>query len=393
MRFLNLEFPKNFNDYSLFNPSIIKLDNNDYYLLSCRAFRRLGESNSNTAVTIGSRNHPWLGGNIQSPLWWQVTDEGFDGTLFFILRLFKSKFSIIRQLFKLDYILDVRLFESDKGEIIATGNKLVNNRVIIVKSIIHLINTDFDNDPYNIEFGDFRPLCLSLSGVTEKNWSYWSYNKINYISYIISPRHIVFVEKLNTKEEDISSSLTKLSITNTELSNPIQCTPLLKTENNLFGSITKYYKDTVLFSLSTPALPFLDGKYLGVGHTKINYSVKNYRELNNSDASLFIDENRDLMSHPTTFYLMFFYTFNPETLEIIDISNSFIPPTTNDGVVFPTGLTMVNTNNYLISYGEADFKCKFMIFSTQEILELIKDQNEYTVYNYQFISYHKLQRH
>lgn len=386
MRFYFLDFPPNqsYSKSSMFNPSIVKLDGENNYLLSCRSFRRFKPTYTNSLVTnTNSLNHPWLNGP-KSVAWFTVTDEGFDGTLFFLVRIEQRQIIIVKFLLELDTVIDVRLFKTTDQDVIVTGNKLVNSQTIIVKSTIHITTNPNPNNVY-FDMDEFRPLCINLSETTEKNWSYWSYDDKNYISYNLAPKHIIFVE---IPDKDFNEDDKEFQLLNQPRS--ISCLPFIAKDFNLFHDLSKFYKGHVSFSLSTPAIEFETDKYLAVGHSKVSYDIENFDEFSDTPAQQFLDENRDLLSHPAVAYLMFFYTFNPVTLEILEISNSFIPPTTKDGVVFPAGLTQIDEDTFMVSYGEGDFKCKFMSFRRDEIDEYLIKQDAYTIDTYLFKSFHRM---
>lgn len=113
---------------------------------------------------------------------------------------------------------------------------------------------------------------------------------------------------------------------------------LLKKNINVFNRIEKYYNGGVKFRLGTPAIR-LDGypnEMIAMGHLVI---FPYYLPIN-TKAYFFYKENI-LSKHPVNdvLYMMFFYTFNRETFEILRISSAFYPPNASHGVVFPEGLS------------------------------------------------------
>lgn len=151
-----------------------------------------------------------------------------------------------------------------------------------------------------------------------------------FISYWLSPKHTVFVPNIN----DLSSS----------------CSIKFEQNVNKLFYIEQYYNQAVKFSLSTPSLPYYN-KIFGVGHVKISGSKL---PRSNTSAFQFHSKHRyKLGTHPiyATMYLMYLYTFDPETFDILEISSGFFSPTTSYGIVFPVGLTYYN-EKYIVSYGE-----------------------------------------
>lgn len=65
--------------------------------------------------------------------------------------------------------------------------------------------------------------------------------------------------------------------------------------------------------------------------------------------------------HPGYVYLMFFYLFDKEGIPRA-ISYMFSPPS-DSALVFPSGITITEDNSYLISYGDADVRCKYFLSS------------------------------
>lgn len=80
----------------------------------------------------------------------------------------------------------------------------------------------------------------------------------------------------------------------------------------------------------------------------------------------------DLPSHPYNGvrYFMFLYTFDPESLDILETSHAFIPPTATSNVIFPAGLVVEN-NRIIISYGEGDCAMKLLFIPTADLNQLL----------------------
>lgn len=71
---------------------------------------------------------------------------------------------------------------------------------------------------------------------------------------------------------------------------------------------------------------------------------------------------------------MFFYTFDPKTLNIIRCSNALIPPNSNTNVIFPNGLILNNEGKVVVSYGDGDAAAKLLLISTDRVNDfLIED--------------------
>jgi hypothetical protein len=218
--------------------------------------------------------------------------------------------------------------------------------VRLVHKFTYHIETVNDKRLLGVEGFDERGklLCKNFQG-EEKNWSLYTYNNNLYISQWLYPHHQVLkVEDMN----DLN-----------------QCNMYTSKNSTIFHTIQKFYKKSVLFSLSTPAIPYY-GLRLAVGHVKIMGD----RVPKNTVAYDFVQN--DLYKQPAenTSYMMFFYTFDPSTLDIVRISPGFYPPDIKHGVVFASGLTQHN-DDYIISYGEGDYKMKFLFVNSYAIDKLL----------------------
>lgn len=82
---------------------------------------------------------------------------------------------------------------------------------------------------------------------------------------------------------------------------------------------------------------------------------------------------------------MFFYTFDPRTLSILEVSNSFIPPGATSNVVFPAGLILNSEGQIIVSYGERDDKMKLLFISPEEVQGMLR--TDLTPETFDFIRY------
>ncbi len=204
-------------------------------------------------------------------------------------------------------------------------------------------------------------LCQNLTGYDEKNWSLWSYNNRMMISYHLSPKHIVF-------KPEVTRSL---------------CQVLFEDSINIFSRIKEYYGLAIDFSLSTPAVPISSQRYLGMGHLKLFPSAIASSDTNAWQANLHL-ANLPTHAFKNTRYFMFLYTFDPETLEIVEISHAFLPPGTQSNVVFPTGL-IIEGDRIIISYGEQDSRMKLLFISLDEVNQMLRP--DLTPQTFDFIRY------
>lgn len=357
-------FGKNVN----FNPSIVHISDN-YFLVSFHTFRRgKGHPESyEVKGVIDDPYHMYLGG-MKSKMWWNRT-TGEWGTGFIIIKIEDDYIEYIQSLGYNDYGTDMRLLKIPGGNIIGTmsgGNEIkkkgtarehyllpkpTSKHFSIVELEIEIIRNKAGRFFLEGAYGPGELLCEELQD-NEKNWSLYYYNQL-YISNYLIPRHIVFVPNINDNH----------------------CKVIASQDASIFNGLELYYKKSLLFSLSTPAIPYyneVSDMMIGVGHIKIDKNTvpSDTRGYN------FLQKN-DYLIHPSnTYWMMFLYTFDPITLNIIKVSPAFYPPYTKHAVVFPTGLTYYK-NNYLISYGEGDAAMKLMFIDEHDIDRLLTPASYY----------------
>lgn len=353
-----------------FNPSIAHLRDNAF-LISFYTFRRnCGHPKTiQPQPSIQDEYHMWYEGP-GSNFYWCEGPYGDKGTGYIIIKITNRNVRIHQVLNKKGEGVDTRLTDTSIG-IVATytenseiqyDNEWGENRVnfglpastckhncYAIYYLILKIKYYPSNDYYEISNVDSHgaPLCQKLQD-QEKNWSLFTVDDNIYTSYWLAPKHTVIT--LNKE----------------------QCQVFMEQNTNIFYRIKNYYKDTVMFSLSTPALLYGVNEMLGVGHVKI----ANDRLPINTAAYNFNIQNI-LPKHPSKngTWMMFLYTFDPYTFEIIRVSPAFYPPGTSYGIVFPEGLVFYD-DNYIISYGEGDIKMKLLFIPPIIIDQLLIPQHQ-----------------
>lgn len=373
---------------SNFNPSIIQLSNKQY-LVSYNSYRRYSIEES--ATVPPEQLHPWFGGP-GSFTYWSLMKGGRFGIFFLILDIYQNKITHIDTvdghiLDAMDMrltVIDNRLFgsygsdndpqgvdyqvrEDNDGHLVRIGeDRQKMNLPSIWKScchLIHALDVKIIQDSKGYKFFGDNPeiLCQNLSLNVEKNWSTWDYYGPK-ISYHLVPRHTVF-EFRNSPNDCIARFEPSTS--------------------NFFDQTEFYYQGSIFFSCSTPAIPFA-GRYLAVGHLKLfpdtlfeSFTLGKRRN----------QELKDLPGHAlrNIRYFMFFYTFDPETLSILEVSNSFIPPGATSNVVFPTGLILNSEGQIIVSYGERDDKMKLLFISPEELQGMLR--TDLTPETFDFVRY------
>lgn len=374
-----------------FNPSIVLLNDNTY-LMSFRTFRRWPVLSGNNTR---EKNHPWYGGP-GGEYWWQTREGGYEGTGFALLQIGDRQITSITILPEsISHAVDLRLtINENTGEVIGTYKTWVGTNeetTIPLPQGQYGMIVGYDRQKYGlpfnptsccvlIRFARLQPmvinqsgvytlshsntkdeiLCKNVSDIYEGNWSLWFYYNKLFISYHLVPRHIIFQP-------------------DTQMSN---CSVITSASETIFSKIQNYYNQAVIISLSTPAIPY-NSVYLAVGHSKL---FPDKLTSTNTKADIFYRNYRQVFSgHPfaDVRYFMFLYTFNPHTLDILQVSDFFLPPTTSSNIVFPCGLTTY-PDGYIISYGEHDDTIKLLFVSRNKIETML--QKEKSPAEYDFIS-------
>ena len=354
-----------------FNPSIIRIAN-DTFLMSFHVFRR-GQHGHPCDIqpqpSIYDEYHMWYGGP-ESKTWWNEDYDGIRGTGYMIIKIFNREV-VIHQIFdKIGMGYDTRLRNTPVG-IMATSslNSFFNYKNIwgmdrvkyglppptckyqclaiyyLKLKLTYASHIDTYYLSNNVE-DEGEPLCPRLQD-QEKNWSLFVVNNKMYTSQWLTPKHTVI---------------------------PLQypaCQIVKEPNINVFHKIETFYKGAVKFSLSTPTLQFGPSEMIGVGHVKL---FGDYLPIGTNAYNFYI-ENILTKDAFNGIYMMFFYTFDPNTFEILRVSSAFYPPNTTHGIVFAAGLTFFD-DDYIISYGEGDIKMKLFFVSPTIINQILYKQND-----------------
>ncbi len=385
--------PEYKNVYS-FNPSVAHWKD-DLYLCVYRVFTRKASEKRNEKHPIEDNNHPWLGGP-GNPCWWapkcKGMEGGYDASKFVILKTgedskqpLKLAADLSNSLYERDSNdtsilkkqsgnfegIDCRLLKVETNSFIVSYNKWIydenkkEGRMAIYTNVIYL-----SAEEGKVIFGPSTMLCKDISKMTEKNWSFWIFPapKLGvqsqlYFTYNVSPKHTVIRAKVDNYT--------------------IKCAPQkLFSKGNYFEMLEKCYNaaasEQILFiSVTTPAIPKLKGKnrYIGIGHVKIKW--QHYQKLpDESPLYKFYMKNVNFYKHHPIFdYFMFIYEFDPVSLEIIKITDFFIPWVPKEIgylLVFPSGIDYSPAGfNLLIFYGDHDSYCKMIALPENTVNKLL----------------------
>ena len=366
----HLNFGRNIN----FNPSITHLHDN-IFLVSFNSFRRgIGRKVIDRTPSVTNPDHVWYGGP-GSYTWWNPDFYGFLSSGYMIVEIINNDINIKQIINTPGVGTDTRISMTPLGVLATTALSIdydlnrshgfdrykydlpTINCSDCGSIFAKVLNITYRNNIYSITNAneEGQLLCDNL-GADDKNWSVFNVDNKIYLSYWLSPKHTVFIP------EDSWN----------------MCSAILEKNINIFYRIEKYYQSHVKFSLSTPAIMFDDrmlgvkGRMLGVGHVKI--ICDNITP--GTPAHTFYLNNKDISTHPyrKTLYMMFFYTFNIDTFDILHVSTAFFPPTTQNGVVYPVGLEYFD-DQYIISYGEGDSQMKFLFILPETIKEMLIAEN------------------
>lgn len=368
-----------------FNPSIVLIDT-DTFLMSFFTFRRHKEGHPKhiqPQPSIYDDYHMYKGG-INSDTWWDDSHGGYRGTGYLILKIINREVIIHQILDDLGLGYDARLTQTPKGILLTQSGEYFENFDEIwgidrVKNglakrtckencdgVYYLFLSIYHDkyiDTYKLSenanwYGE--PMCPKLQD-QDKNWSPFIKNKNIYVSNWLTPKHTVVIEKY--------------------------CKIIKEPNFNIFYISQLFYNNTLSFRLGTPAIKFNNNEMIAVGHVRF---FGDFIPVD-SKAYSFYKENI-LPKHPyhNLMYMMFIYTFDINTFEILRVSPAFYPPNIMHSVVFPVGLTY-HDDDYVISYGEGDIKMKLLFMKSETINDLLYDQNDID-HEYEFIYLGKINK-
>ena len=252
---------------------------------------------------------------------------------------------------------DPRIHKFDNKYFITTqgvNNNNFNENDCNKDTCIILSNYHFDNTLKTLNLEN-EIVCPSISGRVEKNWMMYDYNQNLYFLYDLNKEKII---KYNNN----------LCI-------------LKQGKDNELYTISKNNNNGIVFSGGTNSIIYNNDNELriGLGHAKITYK---YIENNKDKFPKYLYEKK-YNYHFNLVYTMFFFIFEAKTGKITKITNIFIPTSKNSdichhpyNIVFPMSIIEKN-NNYIISYGEGDIKCKIMIISIKDVNDMMIDIKEY----------------
>lgn len=444
------------NDYNVkFNPSIISI--NDTYKLVCyriwidKYFNK--QHKYPKPNTCGS---PWVSGwtpyiynnniEVQNKYYDEynnnssiitndknILNNNFIG--FMLLEFVNDELNIIfdqiNQIKKYNYIEDFRLFVDSNNIVKIIGNvrfneDIINNiqfknenikRGIVTYEINHInniLNNFFVNGRIEIK-NDIILFPEHHNYVVEKNWVHFKcINNNDYILYFSFP----YGSPIINLSLDISNNIlikNKYNINKTNY--------YVKTDVYFFNILNKYYFNSLRFSAGSCLIDFNENENIGIGHIvinlnkikeaylndnnlNINYLIKKYNISKNGAINI-INNILNIVCRPkksayiydfhdkNKVYMMFFYTnskFYP--YNITKISHIFTPiiDNYNTGIVFPCGICK-QKNDYIISYGESDNSCSFILLSHQYIENKLFCIESFNPALYQFINNDLFDKH
>tara|TARA_B110000977_G_scaffold200773_1_gene292521 strand:- start:985 stop:2145 length:1161 start_codon:yes stop_codon:yes gene_type:complete len=359
--YMDLDF-NNKDNKSCFNASISHIKDN-LFVCSYRQFYRNKVEKSDIDFDEKLIHHPWIGGKSDKLGWNPV--GGKDNTQFCIVEIKDNNdYKIVKKYDKDMEGQDARLFKMMDGidgesYYVVSYNIFYNNK----KSKRHkdyLMCTKvlkIDKE-LNLTFYGKNFTCMNVSNAKmEKNWSFWKSNNFELcFSYNIFNRHTAY----------------SCYIENNKIYG--DCKKVFEYKSPFLHNLDKYYKGSIAYSLSTPAIDFKNHEILklSVGHIKFKYddvlqnipkTTNLYKYANEMYKTKFL--------HIRYMYLMYFYVFNIHTGEISKISN-FFSLNSNYCLCFPSGICYnKDKSKVLVSYGEADTQSKIFTIDYINLLHAL----------------------
>ena len=358
-----------------FNPCILHIKNNDYFMCYRLFIPYFKLKNDKNPITWKSK-------------WYANVDT----TIMVKLKYINGKFVVldeyeltpVNSLNEYQTIVDSRLVKDKKNSLFLTFNTWTQDTNTAVhkgmKDCINTYNcTYIAKSKLNIKskkLYKFSYPCLNLDIVMpesnrchkgqreEKNWVWWyDHNNKENISYFVEP-HIVFQSNPSGKCKIVGNTTT----------------------GNLKKLSIKY--PGLQFMLGTPPISYSDTEYIAVGHAKYNYKKTDILKKSNLKDKI-LHFNKTCGNPINLIYMMYFYTFSKKPpYNITRISHAFIPKSHGDYLLaFPMGITNINYNKFVISYGEADKFVKLMDIPRSNIEKILMEYSTLSPEKYKFLLY------
>ena len=399
--------------YFKFNPSIISLDNN-YLLMSYRIY--LGNVNCNN-FTINTC-HPWIGFWQRDNILNTVQDLKYNYVGLSIIN--KNTFEVVKDVLLdiIDYPLgleDVRLLEYNNNIYLngaltlgITDSVSTYGDPRILRQVLCLIGTKNDillnlsDKIKNININ-----CIELHATNmEKNW-------FGYDDIILNPKYGEFFP---IKKFKLDLSSTNLDVNNTKYFEHFKNIKTYKcnnldsiNENNLIKELNNKYNNFLfdeknkLFRISGGSwgINYDSDTILFIGHIvvyidKLNFNSVEYQLKSNPDSQIsknlyqFIKQRQNELQFKDKKmrYFQVFFKYSKSLNQITSISNSFNifeEKNLDTSINFPMGLIKDN-DNYIISFGESDYKTILVKMDNNSLNKLFEHDN---LNNYKFLTYIK----
>lgn len=370
IQFTTVDFTKNLRKHHgevLFNPAVVHWKD-DLFLCTYRVFIRYNKLDTRRFAKnpFFNPNHPWLGGQKALTFWNVPSDSmGYDVTRIVLVRINGKKIRTLKKYGEYPGV-DVRLFKLSENRFVLTGNsnKWVQNENLKIKDgdckggcmLIYASILTLDENR-KLHTGKEFVLCPQFSNWMEKNWSIWKSPKDEIlVSTWIAPHHEIF--HLEIEGDQISCPTVKH----------------IRSDKNILGKLTAFYKNIMTVSLSTPALRTSNGHYVAFGHIKYKYNEVGKLDVN-SPLRVYTDillQKRKIF-HPEFVYLMYIYEFEPiAPYNITRISDMFMPESVFS-LVFANNLTYSpEEDKYILSYGDHDNQCWLLYMSPDQVESALK---------------------
>jgi len=321
-------------DITIFNSSIIEINNSDKLLIASRG---------------------WFG-NVRS----------WDGINFVILSIFTKDLKKI----KLNIIdIDPNILKNknikfkELKKIVPHGEKVLvgpeDPRLFYYNNDIYiLVNELYKSDKYEDKIRNMfvskvdldtlsynrtkNNLCESLSGKFEKNWGSFIHNKKLHMLYDINPLKVF------------------------EVNDDFKCKMICNINDKILKKFSDSYPDLHFHIRNSTNLIDLGNKYLGLGHGVLDY--KNNTNINKYliptlDKSKYSKEDKSYFKNFFKLYTGFFFILDMNKKDISEISPFFQFPnyeSKQELIFFPTSIYLDKKNYVNISYNVGDNRSYFV---------------------------------
>lgn len=350
-----------------FNPSIVHLEGN-LYLVSYRVLvAKKSLRDKNKVIRFPTQmGAPWLS--------WE--HALFDGVGLALLRYnpASKSFTVLKDRIqtRTNTFNDLRLYNVD-GRLFATLNLVGESGLEKRRVEMSLVEFTYNKRTGLAKWGKPKVICPASHGALEKNWI-----------WLPEQQRILYVlEPFTTFDYNFGNNT---------------CSNLSK--QMVFDKITHAYPaGSLFFSTSTPVASYKTGTLLSVGHVKVDFGrftqqkdLPLYKFLNKVQRLYRLPANKSQWQlkrgivHSRYFYFHILLELSRDGKHILRVSDAFIPTNRRSKtlLVFATGLSQIDCDTYVLSYGENDVSANFLFMQRVDIEQMLKHKPMMSAKRYDF---------